>query len=192
MRLADGRRVELVLGHRHLERAGRLRWPSAAARGDQRQCHQRPGECVSHRNSVTPRKRIQKRKIHTTSTKCQYKVTAATPTWCWDENCPRAARNRMRMSRIRPPSTCRPWKPVIVKKALAKVFACSVRPRANALMNSYSCPASNPKPRMIVTICRRKNWRRLSCAIASLAKWHVTPLDSRMIVLTNGIGHQLT
>ena len=96
------------------------------------------------------------------------------------------------MSRIRPPSTCSPWNPVIVKNALAKVFACSVSPRAKAEMNSYSCPASNPKPRMIVAICRMKNWRRLLCAIASLAKWQVTPLDSRMIVLTNGIGHQLT
>ena len=44
----------------------------------------------------------------------------------------------------------------------------------------------------MVAIWSVKNRRRLSRAIASLAKWHVTPLESRMIVLMNGIGHQLT
>jgi hypothetical protein len=37
-----------------------------------------------------------------------------------------------------------------------------------------------------------KNLRLLSRAMASVAKWHVTPLDSSTIVLMKGIGHQLT
>src|SRR4029077_8312302 len=91
--------------------------------GDQRDCG------TSHRKSVIPRYKMPNRKIHTTSTKCQYSVTAATPTWCCDENWPLAARYRIRVRRIRPPRTVRPGNPVMVKKALANELAVSVSPR---------------------------------------------------------------
>ena len=96
------------------------------------------------------------------------------------------------MRRTNPPSTCAPWNPVMVKKALAKVLAVRFRPRPNAWMNSYSWPNSNPRPRTMVTIWSKKNRGRLSWASASSAKWQVTPLDSSTMVFTNGIGHQLT
>src|SRR4029077_20267074 len=85
-----------------------------------------------------------------------------------------------------------PWNPVMMKKALAKLFAVSVSPRPNAAMNSYSWPNSNPKPRMIVAIQSMKNRRRWPAARPSEAKWHVTPLDSSTTVLIAGIGHQFT
>jgi len=37
-----------------------------------------------------------------------------------------------------------------------------------------------------------KNRRLLSFAIASAAKWQVTPLENRMIVFSRGIGYQPT
>ncbi len=44
----------------------------------------------------------------------------------------------------------------------------------------------------MVEISSAKNVRRRSWETASSAKWQVTPLESRMIVLKKGIGHQLT
>src|SRR5262249_57365806 len=79
---------------------------------------------------------------------------------------------------------------VRVRKALRKGY----RPLNGmwAWVNSQACPASKRTPRTIVATSRMKKLRRLSCATASSAKWQVTPLESRIIVLKKGIGHQLT
>src|SRR5262249_41816699 len=61
-----------------------------------------------------------------------------------------------------------------------------------AWVNSQAWPASKRTPRTIVATSRMKKLRRLSLATASRAKWQVTPLESRIIVLKKGIGHQLT
>src|SRR5262249_57282603 len=61
-----------------------------------------------------------------------------------------------------------------------------------AWVTPQACPASKRTPRTIVATSRMKKLRRLSCATASSAKWQVTPLESRIIGLKKGIGHQLT
>src|SRR5439155_26483319 len=72
--------VVLEFGHRHLVRAGRLTPTTTTAAGAENSDRgQRDSNCF-HLNAVTPRYRIPNRKIQTTSTKCQYSVTAAGPT----------------------------------------------------------------------------------------------------------------
>src|SRR6266446_845721 len=76
---AQSRGVVLELGHRHLVRPGRLTPAATTARGENGDRGQRYSNRF-HLNAVTPRYRIPKRNIQTTSTKCQYRVTAAGPT----------------------------------------------------------------------------------------------------------------
>src|SRR5262249_47546502 len=80
----DRRRVELELGHVDLDGPGRL--PSAAptagcgsAEGQDNDGGEQDG--ASHHTAVTARYRIPNRNTQTTSTKCQYRVAPAKPTW---------------------------------------------------------------------------------------------------------------
>src|SRR4029077_18761382 len=85
----DRRGVELELCHRHLDRPRGLRVaaaPAAAAAGGEQRDGHKSGCEASHLNAVTPRYRMPKRKNPTTSTKCQYRVTAAGPTWLRELN----------------------------------------------------------------------------------------------------------
>ena len=53
---------------------------------------------------------------HTTSTKCQYQAAASNPKWCEELNSPFVWRKRVTKRKIVPTNTCKPWKPVAIKK----------------------------------------------------------------------------
>src|ERR1700693_897798 len=57
-----------------------------------------------------------KRPSHTTSTKCQYQATASNAKCLVGVKCPRSTRSQITSSMIAPIVTCRPWKPVSMKK----------------------------------------------------------------------------
>lgn len=58
---------------------------------------------------------MMNRKIHTTSTKCQYQAAASNPKWWVIDSCRVIARTRQTPRKEDPIITCRPWNPVAIK-----------------------------------------------------------------------------
>lgn len=57
-----------------------------------------------------------KRKIQTTSTKCQYHAAASSPKWWWVVRCMTVHRHKQVNRNSDPMITCSPWNPVAIKK----------------------------------------------------------------------------
>ena len=68
-----------------------------------------------------------KRKIQTTSTKCQYHMAHSKPTWWLVEKCARVSRTRQINKKVVPIMTCSPWKPVATKKVLPYTLSAMVK-----------------------------------------------------------------
>ena len=58
---------------------------------------------------------MMNRKIHTTSTKCQYQAAASSPKWWEFDSCKRTARARHTLRKDDPMITWSPWNPVAMK-----------------------------------------------------------------------------
>lgn len=124
------------------------------------------------------------KKIHTTSTKCQYQVAASNPKWWVYEKWNFICRIKQTPKKMVPIITWIPWNPVDIKNA---------DPYTESLMQnlaslySYAWRIVNKIPKITVIINPYFVWL---CILFIMLWWaHVTdkPEDNKIIVFNNGI-----
>lgn len=126
------------------------------------------------------------RKIHTTSTKCQYHAAASNPKWCPVEKWCRITRIRQISKKVDPIKTCRPWNPVATKKVAPYTLSAIVK---GASKYSIACKKVKYIPR--VTVITRAWIASDRCPSINLWCAHVTvtPLANRTAVFSSGIAN---